>query len=204
MIAGVSTTFAELVQAASRGETPAVEHLLQRCLPGLKAFVRLRAGAALMERESHDDLVQSVCREVLQDRGGFDARDEGVFKQWLYTAAARKIADRYEYWRAQKRDAAREQSLPGTRSPSGDAEILACYSAFASPSRQASAREELQRIEQSFARLSDEYRDVIVMSRLFGLSRADIAAQLGKTEIAVKGLLARALSELADLLDVER
>jgi RNA polymerase sigma-70 factor, ECF subfamily len=200
----VTATFADLAQAASRGEAPAVEQLLERCLPGLKAFVRLRAGARLRERESDDDLVQSVCREVLADRSGYDARDEGLFRQWLFTAAQRKIADRYEYWRAQKRDADRDEPLAAQRGSTGASDVLAAYSAFASPSRAVAAREELARIEAVFARLPDEYREVIVMAKLFGLSRAQVAEQLGRTEASVKGLLARALSELAEQLDLDR
>jgi len=51
------------------------------------------------------DLVQSVCREVLQHRERFAHPEERGFQRWLYRTALRKIAHRAEYWRAAKRDA---------------------------------------------------------------------------------------------------
>jgi len=62
------------------------------------------------------------------------------------------------------------------------------------------AREELQRVEHAFARLTQEKQDVVLMSRLMGLNHAQIAAELGKTEVAVRSTLSRALAELAAFL----
>ncbi|MCA8975247.1 MAG: hypothetical protein KDC98_11025, partial [Planctomycetes bacterium] len=55
----------DLVDSASHGDPQAVEELLVRHLPRLRAFVRLRSPFALRARESCSDLVQSVCREVI-------------------------------------------------------------------------------------------------------------------------------------------
>jgi DNA-directed RNA polymerase specialized sigma24 family protein len=38
------------------------------------------------------------------------------------------------------------------------------------------------------------------MARLMGLSHAQIAAELGKSEVAVRSILSRALAELAECL----
>jgi DNA-directed RNA polymerase specialized sigma24 family protein len=51
--------------AGGPGDQLAIEALLERHLPGLRAFVRLRAGPAVRTRESTTDVVQSACREVL-------------------------------------------------------------------------------------------------------------------------------------------
>ena len=65
---------------ASRGDAAAIEQLIQEHLPGLRAFVRLNAGATLRAREAQSDLVQSVCREVLEGREGFEYRGDAAFK----------------------------------------------------------------------------------------------------------------------------
>lgn len=49
-----------LTEAACRGDRAALDALVVRFLPELRAFVRLRAGPALREWESTSDIVQSV------------------------------------------------------------------------------------------------------------------------------------------------
>ncbi len=87
---------------------PAVEQLVARHLPALRAFVRLRMGAELRSREESGDIVQSVAREVLQHRDRFQHGGEQGFREWLFTTAHRKVANRLEHWRAEKRSVGRE------------------------------------------------------------------------------------------------
>jgi RNA polymerase sigma-70 factor (ECF subfamily) len=186
-----------LVEAAARGDAKAVEQLITGHLPGLRAYLRLRAGAMLRARESSSDLVQSVCRDVLQNLGQFRYPGEAAFRAWLYATALRKVADRAEYWQAQKRDAARDVPLEGN-----DEALLAVYrTSFASPSAHAMGREAMERLESAFDRLPDDYREVIVLSRICGLSRAEVAQSMQRTEASVRNLLSRALAELAEHLE---
>jgi RNA polymerase sigma-70 factor (ECF subfamily) len=189
----------DLVRRAQTGDEPAVRTLLERHLPGLRAFVRLNSGKLLRSRESCSDLVQSTCREILQNAGDFAYGGAEGFKRWLYRTALRKIAHRHDYWVAEKRDAGREISA-ATGAPTEHADVLACYRAFYTPSQQAAAREELERVEAAFDRLPDAHRQVIVMAKILGLSRAEIAAEIGRSELAVRSLLSRALAQLASEL----
>src|SRR5690606_28584216 len=119
----------ELLQQASRGDEGAVAVLLERHLPGLRAFLRLRAGKLVRAKESVSDLVQSVCREVIVHAERFRHGGELGFKQWLYTTALRKLSHRREYWEAARRAAGREAVAED-----GDAELLQCYASFVTPS----------------------------------------------------------------------
>ena len=184
-----------LVERASRGDGLAVEALLERYLPGLEAFVRLRQGRMLRAKESSADLVQSVCREVLQHLDRYQYRGEAQFKHWLYTTALRKIADRRDYYRAERRDAEKEAS------PSAASERLAFYGTLCTPSQEVAARETMARIEAAFDALSEPDRSVILMARMVGLSHAEIAEELGKNEGAVRTMLSRALARLATALE---
>ena len=49
----------------------------------------------------------------MQYRERFRFPDQDGFRKWLYTMAARNIADRVEYWRAQKRDGEGEAMRAG-------------------------------------------------------------------------------------------
>lgn len=185
--------FADLVTRATNGDRAAVDELLAQHLPALKAFVRLKAGAMLLAKESCSDLAQSVCRDVLENADRFRFGGEAEFRKWLFTTAMRKIADRAEHWGAGKRDPRRER-------PEVDEEALAGYRSIATPSHNAAAREELERVEAAFARLDADKQELVLMARLFGMTSAEIAADTGKTEGAVRTALSRALADLARLL----
>jgi RNA polymerase sigma-70 factor (subfamily 1) len=190
----------ELGRRAARGDDRALEELLVRYMPGLRAFVRLRSGDALRRNESSSDLVQSVCREVLQNMQHFRYPDEAGFKRWLYTTALRKIADRADHYGALKRGGGRALAPGAGDTASDDASLLACYSSFSTPSRRAMVKEEIERVESAFEKLSEEQREVITLAHVVGLSRAEIAEHMHKTETSVRVLLHRALARVSELL----
>jgi RNA polymerase sigma-70 factor (ECF subfamily) len=187
-----------LAERAAGGDRAALDELVVRHVDGLRAFVRLRVGAELRARESSSDLVQSVCREILQEARRFQHASESAFKSWLYTTALRKIADRAQHWRTLKRDAGREERLPSRMDDTG---LVGIYRSISSPSQHAVASEERERIERAFEELEEEQREVIVLAKVAGLSRAEIAAQTGRSEGAVRVLLHRSLARLAEMLE---
>jgi RNA polymerase sigma factor (sigma-70 family) len=175
---------------------PELEALLGRHLPGLHAFLRLRAGPLIRARESMSDLAQSVCRELLEARD-FDYRNEAAFRRWLCTAALRKLVERQRFYRRDKRDVLREVAPP---TDAADALLTDAYRSIATPSQNAAAQEFVGLVESALDELPDHYREVIALTRGLGLSQREAAAQMGKTEIAVQRLLARALVKLSGIL----
>ncbi len=65
-----------------------------------------------------------------------------------------------------------------------------------SPSKGIRRRERLARLEVSMKTLSPDYRTVLRLSRIDGLSIKEIAKQMGRSESAVKNLLLRATKQL--------
>jgi RNA polymerase sigma-70 factor (subfamily 1) len=177
-------------RALQAGDEQALQRLMSEHLPGLRAYVRLRMGPTLRAKESCSDIVQSACREVLAHMDRFQHPGEGAFRAWLYTTAQRKIANRAEFLAAARRDVAREQAA--------DTAVLGAYASFCTPSDHAMGNEALQRIEHAFDGLSESHRDVIVLTRVLGLTRQDVAEKMGRSEASVRSLLTRALAELAD------
>ena len=176
------------------GDGADLELMLHRHLPGLHAYIRLHAGRLVLAKESASDLVQSVFREVLEDRGAVQFQSEGLLRHWLYQTAERKIVDRARHWKREKRDAARE--VRGIE----DSQLVDAYRSFCSPSGAAIAREELERVEAAFAKLPVESREIVILSRIVGLSHSEIAAQTGRTEGAVRTMLSRTLARLSLLI----
>ncbi len=186
-----------LVKDASRGDSTAVDELLERFQPELHAFLRFHMGREIAARESVSDLAQSVCREVLQDLSQFEYRGESSFKRWLFLQAQRKIASRGRFHAQLCRDPDREQPFDANDDFAiGAVDLL-------TPSRHAIAREDLAGFSQSVEALPEVQRRVLILCRGLGMSPAEAAAELGKTANAVRVALHRGLARLAVLLDAQ-
>ncbi|MGE3881289.1 MAG: RNA polymerase sigma factor [Planctomycetota bacterium] len=169
-------------------ETADVDRLLTGLLPALRTYVRMRMGPELRSVEESCDIVQSVAREVLLHSERFDHGGAGGFRRWLFTTAHRKILDRVDHMRAARRDVGRLER---------DGAVDRVPAAEVTPSLHAAAREEFVRVEAAFDLLSDEQRDVVTMSKLLGLTHGEIGERIGKSEVAVRKILSRALARVA-------
>lgn len=191
-------TFEQLLSDARAGREDAVEALIDRHVDGLRAFIRLRAGAQIRRRESCSDLVQSVLREVLVDLKEARCGNEATFRQWLFGVALHKIQNKADYHQAQKRDVRREEDA---RTSSGvEHGLLRSYAGLGTPSRQAAAQEEIARIEAAFDQLSEDQRDIILQVRLLGRTYEDLASEKDATPEALRKQLSRARARLGLLL----
>ena len=189
-----------LVEAASHGDLAAVDSLLLRHLSGLYAFVRLNSGRLLRSKESHADLVQSTCREVLASLGETSWESEAHFKRWLYSAALNKIKKKLRYWRAEKRDALREARAPAASGSEGDPlDLVGLYGGSGTPSEQAIANEQVERVERVFAALPDEQRQVVTLIRIVGLPYSEVAEHLETSEANARKLYSRASARIIRL-----
>ena len=186
-----------LITRAGEGDPTAIGTLLDRHLPALRAYIRLRMGPRVRRWDTEQDLAQSVCLETLENLDGFVYRGEAAFRQWLFTMARRKLADRDVYLNAEKRDVDLVITNAGDTDGALAKEI---HAAFGTPSQLAMRGETLERIEQALDELPEESREVILMSRLAGLSTGEIAEKLGKQPSSVRSLLCRALARLSGAL----
>lgn len=174
-----------------------VSERLLEALPLLHALIGRRASRRLLDRETADDLVQSVCREALE-AAAIPVGGDAEFRRWLSALAIRKLVDRQRAADAQKRRPPQEAPRQGVEpsSNAGADETAWADPRVLSPSRDAALREDIQRLERALALLSDDHRDVIALARILELPHADVARRMGRSEPAVRQLLARALVQL--------
>ena len=179
-----------LLERARAGDAAALHSLLVRNEPVLRTYVRLHLDPLLRAHESCSDMVQSVCRECLQELDAFQFRHEPAFRKWLFQKALSKIVDKRRYWLAECRD-------PGREDPAAMEQLRASHF---TASEVAIRNEDLAALEACFELLPDDYRRVIVAARLLGQSHAEIGADLHRGEGAVRMLLNRALARLVRLM----
>lgn len=190
------------LERARKGDLRALESLVVEHLPALEAYVRLKLGARIRAKESIRDVVQSICVEVLRDEAEFEYRGEGPFRAWLFRHALHKIVNKNVFWGRGRRDVAKElQPLDGGSSSGPQVPLAELYATMGTPSEALAAKEAEARFESAFAKLPPDYQDAITLHRLAGLSHAEIAAEMGRSEGAVRNLVHRGLARLSLLLD---
>ncbi len=165
-------------------------------LPHIRACLRARMGPAFRARESTSDLVQSVCREVLEARDRFEYRGPAAFCAWLSQAAAMKLGSKRRFHAQARRDVRRERGEEDLRV----SQIVA--GSLSSPVDAAVIAEERDRIEALLDELPDEQREILTLAKILGLSHVEIAEQLGITLEMSRQRLKRAVARLGTLYDL--
>ncbi len=189
---------------AVAGDARARHELLERHMGSLRSYIRVRLGRRLRTKETSQDLTQSVCRQVLENFERFDYRGEDSFRHWLLGQAENKIRDRQRFWHRNKRDQDREEDSAVAMETAGvRGAAPAGLQDMVTPSRHVAGREELERLESTFAGLPDDFRTVIHLARMEGLSHKEISERMGKSVSATRSLLCRALARLATEMEPE-
>jgi RNA polymerase sigma-70 factor (ECF subfamily) len=197
-----STSLARLLSAVGRGDAAAQGEILIRCRPWLKLLARLQIDSRLGGKFDASDVVQQTlleaCRAFPQFRGGTEAE----FLAWLRQILAHVLAHEVRRYRGtQGRDLDREISLEQALAWSSQrlGDVLAAPGS--SPSQQA-ARHELEvLLADALTRLPKDYREVIILRHLEGLSHEEVARRMGRSAGAVRVLWVRALAHLRGEID---
>jgi RNA polymerase sigma-70 factor, ECF subfamily len=134
-----------------------------------------------------------ACRDL----AGFRGSTEAELGAWLRQILAHVVAHEVRKYRGtQKRDVAQEQSLDRSleASPQRLAQLLP--DPGPSPSQQAIGREHAIILAEVLERLPGDYREIIILRNLEGLSYEEAAERMGRSAGAVRMLWVRALGRL--------
>src|SRR5262249_50672265 len=125
---------------------------------------------------------------------------EAELFKWLQTILEREVIAFWRRHHADKVDPARERQLQHDLAQSS-----ACIESYLadkelSPSEQAVRNELLLKLAWAIEQLPEDQRDVVILRDQGGLSVAEIAEQLGRSQKSVAGLLLRGRRRLRELL----
>jgi len=135
----------------------------------------------------------------LRDLEDFTYKNEGDFLRWLGKIAENRIRDNLDKLHADKRNIRKEAPFYDYALTSGDDRARSLEPARnTTPSVILSRREELDKLEKAIDKLKPEYRKVIVLAKIDGLSYEEIGDRLGKSADAAGHLLLRAMVALTD------
>jgi RNA polymerase sigma-70 factor (ECF subfamily) len=144
--------------------------------------------AQIGDAETAEDITAHVFLRLIEKIDTFQislSNNVAIFSGWLYRIAHNRMVD---VWRAEKRY--QYATLEYARQISYTASLGALE------------KLELEGVLQKLRSLNDQQRDVIILRFIEGLSIAETAQILGKSEAAVKALQQRALENLRRFHDV--
>jgi RNA polymerase sigma-70 factor (ECF subfamily) len=186
-----------LLTLANEGDNSALEQLCKVYSERVRRIVRLRMGREIRPRLDSMDVVQDALVHALKGMKDFTYENEGDFLRWLSQIAQNVLRDYSDKLHADKRDIRKEVRLKsygpttggGFAGTAGPVDVT-------TPSVIMSRKEELDKLEKAIDQLKPEYREVIVLTKIEGLSYKEIGEKLGKSIDAVGMLLSRAMVAL--------
>ena len=173
-----------LVTKAKKGDRPAFDRLVEKNRDRLRSRVESWAQFQLGPRLDVDEVLQETFIRAFAAIDRFEWRDEDAFFRWLCGVAKKGLAD-------VARSARRDSIKRGANVSVGDVPV-----ADPTPSKVLQRGERFDRLEVALRKLSPDYRDALLLSRVEGLTVKEIGKRMGRSSDAVKHLIARGLREL--------
>jgi RNA polymerase sigma-70 factor, ECF subfamily len=182
-----STSTFSLLGKAREGDAQALSQAFELNRRRLAVLVHFKLSARERAFTDVDDVVQETMLRAFCDIDSFRYRSAGSFVRWLSAIADHVIVDRVRY-RGRECRAAEEVRFRSETNPLGPEPADS-----RTPSRLFAQQEALERLQARLSLLPEEYRQVILMAKVEGLTTAEMAERLGKSREAVALLVYRAV-----------
>ncbi|MCA9049647.1 MAG: sigma-70 family RNA polymerase sigma factor [Planctomycetaceae bacterium] len=179
----------KLIALARGGDRSALGELCDRHRPFLRLLARRALDTQLQGRVAESDIVQQTMLSAVRNFGQFDGDRPGQFVAWLQVQHERNVVDAARAQRAGKRDVSREKNI-STFEPAARSRT--------SPSRRAMLGEEIAQLAAAMDALPDDQREAVRRRHLEGQTLSDIAEAMGRSNVAVAGLIKRGMATLRD------
>jgi RNA polymerase sigma-70 factor (ECF subfamily) len=179
------------LEAARRGDPEALGRLLESFRPYVRMIVRALWDDRLNGRLDESDLMQDALLEAHRAFPAFRGQTPGELLAWLRRVVVRSAGHTLRSLAGTaKRDPTRERPVNLDRLAAAAEE---------DPGAQAAQREEAVLLIDALGQLPEEVQQVLLGRHAEGLSHAELAARLGRSEGAVRMLYLRGLRRLRDL-----
>lgn len=191
-----ATSCLRWIGQAQKGSESAFAAIFERYHRRLALYLHYHLSVELRGKLEVDDLLQEVLLRAFRDLGQFEYHSPGSFSRWLFRIASHVVRDGVRYHAREKRQAEETLSFRSESNPFGPEPAHSW-----TPSRILSSDEEVKKLMDKLDALPEEYRRVILLTKIEGLTTAEAAARMGKSRENTSLLLHRALQRFRILLD---
>ena len=184
------------------GDGPALGQLLESYRRYLLVLARLQIGRCLQGKVDAADMVQEAFLGAFRDFRQFRGSTEKEFLGWLRQILASLLANLVRHYQALSAamSAWNSSSAANWTNPRRPSTGL-FWPARGSPSQQAVRREQAVLLADALGRLPEDWRDLLILRHLEGLTFPEVAQRMGRTIDSVKKLWPRALAGFRRLID---
>jgi RNA polymerase sigma-70 factor (ECF subfamily) len=194
----------QLLHQAQAGDGTALGRLLEVYRAYLIVLARVQIGRRLQGKADASDVVQEAFLGACRDFPQFRGNTEKEFLGWLRQILASLLANLVRHYHGtQRRDIRLERQLALELEQSSQALDGGLVAPQSSPSQQAMRREQSVVLAEALGNLPDEWRELLILRHLEGLTFPEVAGRMGRTIDVVKKLWPRALAGLRRLLEKE-
>jgi len=187
----------EIIANVRTGADEALGSLLELYRNYLRLLARIEIGRKLQGKLDASDLVQETFLEAHRNFGLFRGNDEPQFVSWLRQILAAKVANLVRhYFGTQGRDVRLEQELAANIDNSSRMLSRELAASMTSPSLQAARREQAVLLADALEKLPLDYKEVIILRHLEGLTFPEVAKRMERSQDSVEKLWLRALARL--------
>jgi RNA polymerase sigma-70 factor (ECF subfamily) len=188
-----------LVERVQNGDQAAFTQLFEKYSRRLAVLIHYKLSPERRHILEVDDILQATLLRAFRSIDKFEYRSPGSFLRWVSAIADHVIIDEARF---QDRDRRRAAEVVAFRSPSNPHGPEPADSR--TPSRLLRERESFDALMDRLNALPEDYRRVIVLAKIEGLTTAEIAARLDKSREAVALLLHRAIKRFRALSEQAR
>ena len=193
-----------LLPLAKAGHADALGRLLEQYRNYLELLARLEIGRRLQSKVDAADLVQETFLDAHASFADFRGVTERELVAWLRRVLAFNLASLVRRYRGtRRRDVALERELACELDESSHALDPGFLAASSSPSQQAVRREQAVVLADALGQLPRDYREVIILRQLEGLTFPEVARHMNRSQESVKKLWVRGLARLREALGGE-
>jgi RNA polymerase sigma-70 factor (ECF subfamily) len=186
-----------LLVLAKAGDGTALGRLLERYRNYMGLLVRIQVGRRLRSKVDNDDLLQEIWLEIHRKIPSFRGTSEREFLMWARRVIGAILANQIRHYLGTKcRDLRLERALGEELDYSSRTMNQSLIASQSTPSQHAVRREQAVLLADALSELPENYREVIILRQLEGLSFPDVARRMGRTEDSVKNVWLRALARL--------
>lgn len=184
----------------SRHAHPSAIHL-ERHRQYLWVLAHVQLDPRLQGKVDLSGVVNQTLFEAHQSIAQVADQDSEQRLAWLRRILANNLGDELRKLRTNKRDVARELSLHDAIERSSMRLEAWLVAEEPAPSERLHREEQALRLSDALQQLPEAQREALILQHWHGWSLADIAKHMGRTKMAVAGLLKRGLQQLRERMD---
>jgi RNA polymerase sigma-70 factor (ECF subfamily) len=163
----------------------------------LHVLARMHLDRKLWRKVDPDDIVSATLQDAVEKRQQYSGEGPEQLRAWLRAMVLHNVFDAIRFLRRQKRDADLEADLE--RSSVRLIDSLAAEQS--SPSERAAKNETLSHLADALAKLPVDQQEAVILHHLHERTLAETAEHMGRSPVAVAGLIHRGLMRLRELLE---